>query len=1422
MTFRPRLKPSFALIPALLLAFIAVLLNQSAVAQLSQTNGFIGFERGTSGRLNTGGTTRQVPFDVSGSNTLLIVGWAHDGGSSVTSVTYDGISMTSLADQTVAGTGFRTGMFYLLSPTAGTHDLALIRNTSGATMVYTVALYTGVKQSGQPDAVTSGTVGGTSTPSASITTVADNCWIIGSTFSSRVNSFSTVSAGTNTYLREQSPDQNNLFDSNAAVPAGSNFVSWTLTASENTGWVFASFAPALRLAFLTQPKDETVLVGSNATLAAIAAGQRPFFFQWFFNSTNLLTAQTNATITFSKVDLSQAGTYSVNVSNSLGSITSSNAILTVLDTADTDHDGIPNYWEQQHGLNPANAFDGTTYPTAENLPNRLTYLQKYLYGLNPTTPDSDGDGLSDFDELFIYGTNPLKRDTDGDGMPDGWEVANGLNPRVNDASGDLDLDGLTNLQEYNLWLTNPFQRPDRMDSLGDGGSDYERLTGGQTNRFYYDRNDRLVGAEYSRGISIAYIYDGNDNLIRQRVLSRASETNGLPVLWRFLNGLTNNSSAFADTDGDGWTDYQEWKAGTNPRDAASKPGLNGNSGLNLASLQLPFTPSNFVVGVGQLDGLGAEEIVLGADGNPGTNVNFLLVLTQGTSAWSTQRVEVGPFGITSIAVGQLTNRPSAGIYVGLRGTANGSGRVMEFTRNAGFWQSNVVAFSTNEAAFVLGVSGREVLVSLATTNAPDGSLSAGSFTTNWSLSSTHTNTSHRGLGILFQPQPQTISAAPLRLLDSGSVAVGAAQFSALASKLVSYWKLDEASGNAVDSVGSNTLTNIGAATYSAGLINNGANLGNDGSYRKLAKADNLGLTIDGARTFSCWVRMNTELGSGETWFLVNRNVASPTANNEFELAYDYNGGARRLYFQKTDNNTHVAANRIGYPISLGTSVWHHLVGTTDGSTLTFYVDGVSRGTASDFASNGNNTFGSSTFELGQTDRPTQFNVDEVAVWSRALSPEEVNLLFGNGHGLQYSAPGVLLPEPEAIRTNTWRGSSLASGSLRGTNGSSVFYNFIDDKNANGLTDYADDFVTAEYLVVGTNASLLTLSRQPIVSLTAAQSYGLASVNFLGTSNDVLFTGEPDGQVFAWTATGATNPLQRQLFSLDHAGKAWHALAAVKTLESGEGLIGLRVDPAAPQRCDVFLWPPKSQFLQQASFPQTAPIAAILPSATPLGNLPTLTNRLWDSEGNASTPYLQFQFVGATNWQDATIVALDGVPYTLGTRVAALPGGVNHILVWDAATDLGPGKSTNILLRARAADMTSVGAWSVGTPFHVETSFNPDSDNDGLPDAWEIFRFGNLSQRGTDDPDGDGYNNFAEYLAGTDPNLAASNPSLSIRLEGGQIRLEWTAQPVLPYYLERRTNLFPSSLWEIRQTNPPSGILLPVEPGAAYFRLRIGN
>jgi len=47
---------------------------------------------------------------------------------------------------------------------------------------------------------------------------------------------------------------------------------------------------------------------------------------------------------------------------------------------------------------------------------------------DPRTTDTDGDGLSDYDEVNVYHTSPYLEDTDGDGISDGQEVKNGTDP----------------------------------------------------------------------------------------------------------------------------------------------------------------------------------------------------------------------------------------------------------------------------------------------------------------------------------------------------------------------------------------------------------------------------------------------------------------------------------------------------------------------------------------------------------------------------------------------------------------------------------------------------------------------------------------------------------------------------------------------------------------------------------------------------------------------------------------------------------------------------------------------------------------------------------------------------------------------------------------------------------------------------------
>ena len=78
-----------------------------------------------------------------------------------------------------------------------------------------------------------------------------------------------------------------------------------------------------------QPMSQTAPVGSTAIISVTADGTAPLSYQWSLNSTNIPGA-TNAALEFVNVQFTNAGTYSVMVTNAYGSVMSSNAVLTVV------------------------------------------------------------------------------------------------------------------------------------------------------------------------------------------------------------------------------------------------------------------------------------------------------------------------------------------------------------------------------------------------------------------------------------------------------------------------------------------------------------------------------------------------------------------------------------------------------------------------------------------------------------------------------------------------------------------------------------------------------------------------------------------------------------------------------------------------------------------------------------------------------------------------------------------------------------------------------------------------------------------------------------------------------------------------------------------------------------------------------------
>jgi hypothetical protein len=74
-----------------------------------------------------------------------------------------------------------------------------------------------------------------------------------------------------------------------------------------------------------------------------------------------------------------------------------------LEFVDTDGDGMPDIWEDTHGLNKLDPDDASEDPDLDDLDN----LAEYNNGTDPNNSDTDGGGENDGSEVNLFGQDPL-------------------------------------------------------------------------------------------------------------------------------------------------------------------------------------------------------------------------------------------------------------------------------------------------------------------------------------------------------------------------------------------------------------------------------------------------------------------------------------------------------------------------------------------------------------------------------------------------------------------------------------------------------------------------------------------------------------------------------------------------------------------------------------------------------------------------------------------------------------------------------------------------------------------------------------------------------------------------------------------------------------------------------------------------------
>lgn len=204
------------------------------------------------------------------------------------------------------------------------------------------------------------------------------------------------------------------------------------------------------------------------------------------------------------------------------------------------------------------------------------------------------------------------------------------------------------------------------------------------------------------------------------------------------------------------------------------------------------------------------------------------------------------------------------------------------------------------------------------------------------------------------------------------------------------------------------MTKAGSATFAAGKINNGADL-ESSSSDYLYRADNAALSITGDISISMWIKIEQLPSTASAYMgLINKARADGNVSYVFyfvdddRLYFSYWADAGRAVQTAGSFSNFVAAGDVGK--------WVHVVVTVDVSekTITFYKNSVQLVTTH-AAQNATSIYnGNANFLLGAGYWGGTYEqffdgmIDEVGVWSKVLTAEEVKQLYNNKQGLSHS------------------------------------------------------------------------------------------------------------------------------------------------------------------------------------------------------------------------------------------------------------------------------------------------------------------------------------------------------------------------------------------------------------------------------------
>ena len=220
----------------------------------------------------------------------------------------------------------------------------------------------------------------------------------------------------------------------------------------------------------------------------------------------------------------------------------------------------------------------------------------------------------------------------------------------------------------------------------------------------------------------------------------------------------------------------------------------------------------------------------------------------------------------------------------------------------------------------------------------------------------------------------------------------------LSTSLEAYWKLDEESGQRVDSHGSNDLADNATVLFAAGKIGNAADFEKDNA-EFLDIADNASLSMgDIDLTITLWVKTETQAAT--------MGILSKYDNvtDDREYVVYWNQGTDRFVFGLSQDGTALTVTEEADVLGAVANATFYFVVCQHDSAGNLIKISVNDGAFDSQAYAGGVFDGAADFQIGGSDAGWgDFDglVDEVGIWKKILSGAEITALYNGGSGLTY-------------------------------------------------------------------------------------------------------------------------------------------------------------------------------------------------------------------------------------------------------------------------------------------------------------------------------------------------------------------------------------------------------------------------------------